>query len=58
MSWVPHDFWPFDIIKMWLNSILQLSAAVIVGGIDMMSQALMLAKKPHIIIGNEKVPYL
>jgi len=28
-----------------------LFAAVIVGGIDMMSQALMLAKKPHIIIG-------
>lgn len=43
---------------MWLNYIFQLSAAVIVGGIDMMSQALMLAKKPHIIIGNEKVPYL
>ena len=28
-----------------------LFTAVIVGGIDMMSQALMLAKKPHIIIG-------
>ena len=28
-----------------------LLTAVIVGGIDMMSQALMLAKKPHIIIG-------
>ena len=30
---------------------INLFAAVIVGGIDMMSQALMLAKKPHIIIG-------
>lgn len=27
-------------------------AAVIVGGIDMMSQSLVLAKKPHIIIGK------
>lgn len=26
--------------------------AVIVGGIDIMSQALMLAKKPHVIIGK------
>jgi ATP-dependent RNA helicase DDX47/RRP3 len=26
--------------------------AVIVGGMDMMTQALMLAKKPHIIIGE------
>lgn len=26
-------------------------AAVIVGGIDMMSQSLVLAKKPHIVIG-------
>ena len=31
-----------------------LCTAVIVGGIDMMSQALMLAKKPHIIIGKLK----
>ena len=28
------------------------SAAVIVGGMDMMSQAVMLAKKPHIVIGE------
>lgn len=27
-------------------------AAVIVGGIDMMSQSLVLAKKPHIVIGK------
>lgn len=26
--------------------------AVIVGGIDMMSQSLQLAKKPHVIIGG------
>lgn len=29
-----------------------LFAAVIVGGIDMMSQSLVLAKKPHIVIGK------
>lgn len=29
-------------------------AAVIVGGIDMMSQSLVLAKKPHIVIGESK----
>lgn len=28
------------------------SLAVIVGGIDMMTQSLMLAKKPHIVIGK------
>lgn len=28
------------------------SLAVIVGGIDMMTQSLMLAKKPHIVIGE------
>lgn len=28
------------------------SAAVIVGGIDSMSQSLALAKKPHIVIGE------
>lgn len=27
-------------------------AAVVVGGIDMMSQSLVLAKKPHIVIGK------
>lgn len=27
-------------------------SAVIVGGIDMMSQALVLAKKPHVVIGK------
>lgn len=32
-----------------------LSLAVIVGGIDMMSQSLVLAKKPHIVIGNRTV---
>lgn len=32
--------------------------AVIVGGIDMMSQALVLAKKPHIVIGNTTVSIL
>ena len=26
--------------------------AVIVGGMDMMSQAVMLAKKPHVVIGE------
>ncbi len=26
-------------------------AAVVVGGIDMMTQALVLAKKPHVVIG-------
>ncbi len=26
--------------------------AVVVGGIDMMSQALVLAKKPHVVIGK------
>ena len=36
------------------NTSLSLYTAVIVGGIDMMSQALMLAKKPHIIIGKLK----
>jgi len=25
---------------------------VIIGGVDMMTQALQLAKKPHIVIGN------
>lgn len=30
-------------------------AAVIVGGIDMMSQSLVLAKKPHIVIGETTV---
>lgn len=30
-------------------------AAVIVGGIDMMSQSLVLAKKPHIVIGKTSV---
>ena len=28
------------------------SPAVIVGGMDMMSQAVMLAKKPHVVIGE------
>ena len=28
------------------------SAAVVVGGIDMMTQALQLAKKPHFIVGK------
>jgi len=26
---------------------------VIIGGVDMMTQALQLAKKPHIVIGND-----
>lgn len=30
--------------------------AVVVGGMDMMTQSLMLAKKPHVIIG--KILYL
>lgn len=28
-------------------------AAVIVGGIDMMAQSLVLAKKPHVVIGKK-----
>lgn len=32
--------------------VLFISAAVIVGGIDSMSQSLALAKKPHIVIGE------
>lgn len=28
------------------------SSAVVVGGIDMMSQSLVLAKKPHVVIGE------
>ncbi|KAM7447537.1 putative ATP-dependent RNA helicase ddx47 [Porites harrisoni] len=35
-----------------LGSTIGVKCAVIVGGIDMMSQALMLAKKPHIIIAS------
>ena len=30
--------------------------AVLVGGIDMMSQAIMLAKKPHVIVGERVKP--
>lgn len=39
---------------LWCVSITSLFcvAAVIVGGIDMMSQSLVLAKKPHIVIGK------
>ena len=29
--------------------------AVIIGGMDMMTQALMLGKKPHIIIGKQNL---
>ena len=35
-----------------LISCLVCVAAVIVGGIDMMSQSMVLAKKPHIVIGE------
>lgn len=35
-----------------LGSSIGVKCAVIVGGMDMMSQSLMLAKKPHIIIAT------
>lgn len=35
-----------------LGSGIGVRAAVVVGGIDMMTQALVLAKKPHVIIGT------
>lgn len=38
-----------------INQSLLSSLAVIVGGIDMMTQSLMLAKKPHIVIGKTNV---
>jgi len=33
-------------------------SAVIVGGIDMMTQSLVLAKKPHIIVGKNSILYI
>ena len=36
-----------------LGSGLGVQCAVIVGGVDMMTQALALAKKPHIVIGEK-----
>ncbi len=36
-----------------LGSGLGVQCSVIVGGVDMMTQALALAKKPHILIGNK-----
>lgn len=42
-----------DVLKTVITQLLHLSfAAVVVGGIDMMTQSLMLAKKPHIIIAT------
>ena len=35
-----------------LGSGLGVQCAVIVGGVDMMTQALVLAKKPHVVIGE------
>ena len=39
------------------HSCLITCAAVVVGGIDMMSQSLVLAKKPHIVIGKKAVVF-
>lgn len=45
--------------KTMQNEMMHISfhTVVIVGGIDMMSQSLMLAKKPHIVIGNYTIDY-
>lgn len=44
-------------IVYWFNKLILnfFSLAVVVGGIDMMTQSLMLAKKPHIVIGKANV---
>lgn len=39
-------------MKFFVGSSIGVKCAVIVGGMDMMSQALILAKKPHIIIAT------
>lgn len=36
-----------------LGSGLGVQVAVVVGGVDMMTQSLVLAKKPHVVIGEE-----
>lgn len=36
-----------------LGSGLGVQVAVVVGGVDMMTQTLVLAKKPHVVIGEE-----
>ena len=44
-------------ITQWMH-VERVVLVVVVGGIDMMTQAIMLAKKPHVVIGKAIVAYL
>jgi len=38
-------------LELALNAVFAVYLVVIIGGVDMMTQSLQLAKKPHIVIG-------
>ena len=49
LCWISTCCWPFNLI---LGSSIGVKCAVIVGGMEMMTQSLTLAKKPHVVIAT------
>lgn len=47
-----HELSLYGVVLVYLGASIGVKCAVIVGGMDMMSQALILAKKPHILIAT------